>query len=148
MEARGPEFLLGRPFDRADLDAFLSHPDEEPELDQFAGMQTRVYRRNGLDVHVSGRGRVMTVFLYGKRFEGHQKYRKALPPGPPSFQVSKADVIKLLGRPTRSGRKEETMPAWIRYDLPRYVIHLEFASDASRIDRITLMTHAAAAGEM
>ena len=148
MDARGPECLLGRPFDRANLDAFLSHPDEEPDLDQFAGMQTRVYPRNGIDVHVSGRGRVMTVFLYGKRFEGHLKYRKAFPAGLPSFRISKADTIELFGRPTESGRKQETMPASIRYDLPKYVIHLEFASDASRIDRITLMTHAAGAGEM
>ena len=111
-------------------------------------MQTLVHRRNGMDAYVSERGRVITIFLYGKRFEGHQPYRKILPAGLPSFRTSKADVMKLLGRPTETGRKHGDSPAWIRYDLPKYVMHLEFSEGQSSIDRITLMTHRAAEGEM
>jgi len=61
-------------------------------------MQTLVYRRNGIDLHVSARGRVITTFLYGKRFEGRRPYRKILPAGLASFRTSKADVIALLGQ--------------------------------------------------
>lgn len=148
MRTRGPEDLIGKPFNRAYLDEFLAYPDEDPKLDEFGGMHTLVHRRNGIDVHVSERGRVITIFLYGKRFEGHQPYRKILPAGLPSFRTSKADVMKLLGRPTETGRKDGDSPAWIRYDLPKHVIHLEFSEGQSSIDRITLMTHRAAEGAM
>jgi len=148
MGARAPEDLLGQPFNPLALKAFLSELDEAPKLDEFGGMQTRVYRRNGIDVHVSGSGAVLTIFLYGKRFEGHQPYKKTLPAGLSSFEASKADIIKRFGRPNRSGRKNATMPAWVRYELGAYVMHLEFPDEPSRIDRITLMTPGAAEGEM
>jgi hypothetical protein len=145
---RGPEALIGRPFNRAHLDELLCYPDEAPKLDAFGGIRTLVHRRNGIDLHVGKRGRVITIFLYGKRFEGHQPYRKSLPVGLKSFRTSRAEVIKLLGRPTVTGRQHGARPAWIRYDLPKYVIHLELSDGQSSIDRITLMTHGAAKGEL
>jgi len=146
--ARRPEALLGKPFSRARLGGFLSYADEEPQRDAFGGMRTLAYRRNGIDVHVGKRGRVITIFLYGKRFEGHRPYRKALPAGLMSFRTAKADVIKLLGRPSEKSRKVADGPEWIRYDLAKHVIHLEFSGEHSNIDRITLMTRRAAEGEM
>jgi hypothetical protein len=107
-----------------------------------------VYRRNGIDLHVGKRGRVITIFLYGKRFEGHQPYKGLLPDGLPSFGTSRAEAMTLLGRPTVQGRRSGERPAWIRYDLATHVIHLEFSAEQSNIDRITLMTPRAAEGEM
>jgi hypothetical protein len=148
VRSAGPERLIGRRFAGTDLAAFLSDPDEAPELDEFAGMQLRLHRRSGIDIYVSGRGRIITVFLYGKRFERHRKYRKALPAGLPSFGCSKPEVMKRLGRPTHRGKKPDGRPSWIRYDLADYVIHLEFPEDGSRIERITLMTHAVGNGDI
>jgi hypothetical protein len=141
-----PESLVGKRFTTDAIAPLLAKPDEEPQLDDFAEMKMREYRRNGLDVYIDSDGRLAALFFYGTNTDGHDRYSGPLPHSL-SFDKGLPEVAQQLGDPTRTG-SSKSGGRWVRYDYPKHATHLEFIKDESRITKITLMSPSMAAGDV
>ena len=132
------ESLIGRAPTDAELQEFLSGMDEEPEMDSFAGMELRLFPRNGLDLYFDEQGRLVTLFLYGPGHDDHRGYAGRLPGGL-CFSDSARDLALKMGPATLSGTEEGTNLPYERFDSEPYCVHLQYGPEKGDIRLITIM---------
>jgi hypothetical protein len=141
-----PEGLIGkRSTDREVADLFAD--DAPPLIDYFAEMTMLEYSARGMAIYLDTDDRVVTVFLYGTRDEGHNQYGGPLPRGL-SFTDDEATVARSLGTPSRRGIHEVSKAPWERFDSEEVSLHIEYAPDGRSIQMITLMSVAIALGKV
>jgi hypothetical protein len=92
-------------------------------------------------------GRIVTAFIYVRPGvgvgHGFTPFGGPLPGGLPS-ESTRAEVRRVLGKPSRSG-EAMNIPglgrkgAWDRYDRPAVCFHIQFTEDGERVQMVTLM---------
>jgi hypothetical protein len=103
------------------------------------------FPRRGFSLLTDANRRINTIHFFVAPIDEYQPYSGALPRAL-SAQLSKEDITKRLGNPTRTGgntiSRVDGKPdprTWIRYDYPTHSLHVQFARDG-KIDLVTLMT--------
>jgi len=137
--------LVGKTEDSDEVRRFLAGVDEPAQIDEFEGARRYLsFPGHGFDI-VLDEGLVTGCHLFNRIEEpGWQLYSSVLPHGL-AFTDSRETVIQKLGTPARShaGRDDPRpfvrMNPWVKYEYPSHALHVEFASDASHIERITLL---------
>lgn len=101
------------------------------------------FDKNGCTISCDASGTIETIFLFFEDYGGFDLE------GPTNFELSRNQVRKLYGAPSKSGDAHYSpglgsVGAWERFDADEYAIHFQFAPDKDQLKQITLMFPAAA----
>jgi len=137
--------LVGKTEDSDEVRRFLVSVGEPVRVGDYEDdLRYLSFLGHGFDI-VLEEGLVTGCHLFNRIDElGWQLYSGVLPHGL-AFTDSREAVIQKLGTPARAhaGRDDPRpfvrIKPWVRYEYPSYSLHVEFASDASHIEMITLM---------
>lgn len=98
----------------------------------------------GIELLTDAFGGVKAVLLFGPGSEDELVYRGELP-AQLHFGLSRDEVRSLLGQPHECGESkvhlEDILLPWDKYRQPSYWLHVRYALDGSRIERVTIMPH-------
>jgi len=137
--------LAGKSEDSDEVRRFLAGVDEPAQVDEFEDEQRYLsFSNHGFDI-VLEEGLVVACHLFNRIEEsGGQLYSSVLPHGL-AFTDSREAVLQKLGTPARAhaGRDDPRpfvrVQPWVKYEYPSHALHVEFSTDASHIELITLM---------
>jgi hypothetical protein len=87
---------------------------------------------------------LICIFLYAGGVDGFEEYKGDLP-NSLSFSYTWQDILQQLGQPTEAGGNEysdligDVIPAWVKYNIGDYILHITYMRDAEKISIISLM---------
>lgn len=117
---------------------------KEEDLEEGQPIETTyVGKKLGYEI-LTFSGRVATLFLYAKSFDGFTAFPGIFPYGVESG-ATRAEVRKLLGKPERSGKafKDPILGpqgAWDRFVIDSIRVHFEYTNPELQVKMVTLMT--------
>lgn len=127
------------------LGRFPALRSEIQDLTPYEGAHPVQYlysERDGLRIKCSPEGEILAIFLMSEGKEGFRQFCGEMP-GDLSFDDSPEDAVRAFGDPAyrRPAGKLGThqQGEFLRFDLPRYSVHVQFRGDGDGIDLVTAM---------
>lgn len=98
-----------------------------------------VFPQHGLELRCDCDDKISVIFLYSDEFNGFDEKKLDAP-----FSSSRKKTIELFGAPSKSSGKINDpilgeCGAWDRFARVGHTIHIEYRTDADRINKITLI---------
>ncbi|WP_438017217.1 DUF6392 family protein [Sorangium sp. So ce315] len=123
----------------SDIVSGFSIPQPESiDLDSYVEMPNE-----GVSFILPRGTKISGIHLYSAGRDGYNEFAGCIPKGL-QFSMSQEEVRRLMGQPLQSGDAVVDpimgdMPAWDKFDLGDYFVHVEYALAVDRIGLITLL---------
>ncbi len=134
--------LLGTEASQAQLDALASAFKEAPIVSSISEDTYISFEKNGFSLLVRDSGRVAAIHLYLIPEPPFSAYSHDLPLGM-NPDASREEIRSLLGNPSKSGALGKGLlgitPPWDRFSFPSRSVHVQYSSDATKIELVTVM---------
>ncbi|WP_067501726.1 hypothetical protein [Actinoplanes sp. TFC3] len=136
--------LLGRTVLEARVQRAFQEYGLLPRTGTAGSGLSRSYRapQAGVEIAADAHGTVTTVTLHFTGTEGFTPYQGTIPAGAGSMP-HRSRIWAMLGRPDQTGapyrdRHLAAAGPWDRWQLPEVTLHARYATDAERLERLTL----------
>ena len=134
--------LLGTEISQAQLDDLAVAFKESPIVSSISDDTYVSFEKNGFSLLIRDNGRLATVHLYLEPDSPFSAYAHDLPFGM-SPDASREEIRSMLGEPSKSGTLGRGLlgvtPPWDRFSFPSRSVHVQYSTDATRIELVTIM---------
>src|SRR3954454_12761568 len=134
--------LLGTEPSQMHLDSLASAFKEAPNISSISDDTYVSFEKSGFSLLIRDNGRLAAVHLYLEPEPPFFAYSHDFPLGM-SPDAGRKEVRSLLGNPSKSGSLGRGLlgitPPWDRFSFPSRSVHVQYSSDATRIELVTIM---------
>ncbi len=136
--------MLGKEIISQAVQEFISASKPDPAIETIEGRTYYEFFENGLGLQFDDGNRLISIQLFSEGLDSYREYSEPFENGM-SFEMSKGDIKKLLGRPTNTGGGENIpvlgprLP-WVLFVYEDHALHIQFSIERDSIQLITLMS--------